>query len=586
MTVSLVTANERVNLELNVSRIREDGSQFEAISTLGTTGYEALTFARNAALDLQTGVHLFTIAAITPNRPVTGTILVTLESGDEYTGTSLYSGRPVARLLPERDGPTLYAADFGFRFEVPENATRLKVRARTTFNARTLDIDLFLRLDEEPDIINGQVRSTYEASGLSGDEMIEVTTDDVFRPLQPGTYFAAIVVWNTLDLVEVRLDLEIETTDPAPAPASLEVSQQSLTFGGESDPDLTPQVVEVSNGGDGPLGFVIESNQEWLVPSAFGATTDGVVTFDANSEVTPLELSPESPAQGAEFFPLLVSIDTEGLEEGTYTGELSLIGPPATTQVIPVTANVAAPGPEGPTISQGGVVNGADFSAAFAPGSIISVFGREFATENTAAASVPLPAELGGGNVTVTAGDSTLPAPLYFASPGQINAQLPYGLAAGAVELQVTNANGTSETATLAITETAPRVFTLDGGTGTAIALKPDNSLIGEANPLEPGGVAVLYLIGLGEVMPPLAAGEGAGGGAAAGPINVVSGVTVTVGGQPAEVLFQGLTPYLVGLYQVNVRLAEDVTAGDPAVVVTLGGVSSQDGVTLPVMAP
>ena len=61
--------------------------------------------------------------------------------------------------------------------------------------------------------------------------------------------------------------------------------------------------------------------------------------------------------------------------------------------------------------------------------------------------------------------------------------------------------------------------------------------------------------------------------------------VSVTIGGQPAEVLYAGSAPGLVsGVLQVNARIPAGVTTG-PAipVVVTVGGASSQAGVTLAV---
>ena len=45
---------------------------------------------------------------------------------------------------------------------------------------------------------------------------------------------------------------------------------------------------------------------------------------------------------------------------------------------------------------------------------------------------------------------------------------------------------------------------------------------------------------------------------------------TATVGGEPAEVLFAGLTPGSVGVYQLNIQLPADLAAGDQALVVSL----------------
>jgi len=52
--------------------------------------------------------------------------------------------------------------------------------------------------------------------------------------------------------------------------------------------------------------------------------------------------------------------------------------------------------------------------------------------------------------------------------------------------------------------------------------------------------------------------------------------VTVTIAGKAAAVEFAGLTPGLVGLYQVNARVPEGVAAGSAVpLVITQNGVPS-----------
>ena len=88
----------------------------------------------------------------------------------------------------------------------------------------------------------------------------------------------------------------------------------------------------------------------------------------------------------------------------------------------------------------------------------------------------------------------------------------------------------------------------------------------------------VLYGTGLGGVTPPVASGVPSPA--------VVSSTTfiptVTVGGQAASVVFSGLTPGGVGVYQINVRVPLNAPGGDQDVVVSfppyqaccLGGIS------------
>ena len=260
------------------------------------------------------------------------------------------------------------------------------------------------------------------------------------------------------------------------------------------------------------------------------------------------------------------------------TGTLNIAG-----QTFTVTQAGAAPAGNRPTITPGGVLNGADYTAEIAPGMMVSIFGQNLAPRTVTAQSVPLPQELEGVSVEVTEpGKAAVRAPLYFVSPGQINIQMPFGLTASAVEVRVRTAAGTSDPARILIVPRAPRLFTrtLDGK-GEVIALHvPDYRLVGEGTPVEQGGYLILYATGLGEVRPPATAGNPGGDGARWGPLNeVTEPVRVTVGGKPATVLFAGLAPGLAGVYQINLQLAQDVPVGRQPVVVSIGQRSSQANV-------
>jgi uncharacterized protein (TIGR03437 family) len=50
---------------------------------------------------------------------------------------------------------------------------------------------------------------------------------------------------------------------------------------------------------------------------------------------------------------------------------------------------------------------------------------------------------------------------------------------------------------------------------------------------------------------------------------------TVMIGNQPAQVLFSGLTPTAIGLYQIDVLVPTGLTPGTLPVTVSIGGVTS-----------
>jgi uncharacterized protein (TIGR03437 family) len=115
---------------------------------------------------------------------------------------------------------------------------------------------------------------------------------------------------------------------------------------------------------------------------------------------------------------------------------------------------------------------------------------------------------------------------------------------------------------------------------GVAAALDTGFRVIDGSNPARRGQAVQLYVNGLGPVDRPQASGEPAPSTEPLARTRVSP--TVTVGGRPANVIFSGLAPGIVGLYQVNAVLDPDTPTGTQPVVVSIGGAASKP-VNMPV---
>ena len=239
------------------------------------------------------------------------------------------------------------------------------------------------------------------------------------------------------------------------------------------------------------------------------------------------------------------------------------------------------------------VDNGASFAQGqpVAPGSLVSVFGTGFLSDNSVfyAGSIPLPTSLGGG-VSVTF--NGIPAPLLFVSATQINAQVPWDVVPGATAGTVTaivTANGTAFPAfQFKVGLIQPAIFSLPSG--QAVAINADGSLAGPAgsipgaapHPAKVGDPLVILGTGLGAVTP----SDGNGVGSLDALRKATTQPTVLIGGVPAEVSFAGLSPQFVGVNQINVVVPKIATPGVLPIQINSGGVLTSDKVTIAVQNP
>ncbi|MCZ6751903.1 MAG: hypothetical protein O7E51_08760 [Acidobacteria bacterium] len=504
------------------------GSNWLSVSpTSGVTPLKLFVTANGTGLAIGTYFGSITIVGDASNSPLT--VPVTLGIG------SFMGGDPPARLVVS---PVILS----FSQQIPgETIADPQPPEITAIVIGGGGIDPFHAFTTS--ITTQDSGSWLSVSPATGNTPVTLTASVDPAGLVSGTYFGAIAIDTdvrpTPQLVIAQLIVQ-ELPKIGMTPTSL----QFLTPAG-SNPE--PQTFQVENVGGETLGWTsvvaTEPQGNWLAVS---------------------------PATGVAPSTLTVSVNSAGLNAGTYTGSITITAVDNASnspQVLPVELAVGVP-----SIGQNGVVNGASFSteAVVSPGSISSLFGTNLATETVAAVELPLPRTLAGTQVLV----NDVPAPLFFVSPFQINFQMPPDVSGTTAELVVVSAGVRGLPEPVSVSPERPGIFTaVSGGTGQGAVLNQDFTFNSSQNPAAAGSVIQVFATGLGATDPPSEPGEPAG----ASPLsNTITTPDVLIGGIPADVFFSGLAPGFVGLYQVNVGIPAGTAPGaEVSLVLIQNGISS-----------
>lgn len=218
-----------------------------------------------------------------------------------------------------------------------------------------------------------------------------------------------------------------------------------------------------------------------------------------------------------------------------------------------------------PHIADNGIVNGATYEPGkISPGNWATAFGRSLSFQPTEASPIGgiYPSQLDTARVQLQYGGETLFAPLHYVSPSQINFLVPADVPTGTGTLKATpqtvNADGSwtsGNTVTVDIAGFSPGIYAI-----TDQSYRRINDATGTA----PGSVITLWANGLGTVQ----LGQ-------YGLMWTTTNPFVTIAGVSAQVLFSGLAPGYIGLYQVNVVVPQGIANGVVDLQVAAGGMQS-----------
>jgi uncharacterized protein (TIGR03437 family) len=408
--------------------------------------------------------------------------------------------------------------------------------------------------------VSGSQSFTAKASTSSGGTWLSVTPTSgtgsasltvTTTPagLAAGSYSGAITVTPTGGTAQtVSVTLTVAAPGLTATPNPLAFSYQA----GDTNP--VPQVLTVSSTGTAIPFTATASSSAWLSVS---------------------------PASGTTPASLSVSVSPADLGAGTYSGSIVLSAGSGTAPVsVAVTLMVSAPLP---IISR--VVNAASYlGGAVSPGEIVVIFGSDVGP-STGVSAQPSSSGIFGttlANVQVTF--NGYPAPLLYASSEQVNAIVPYELAgASSALVEVLFGQASSNSVTLPVALSAPGIFSANAsGTGPGAILDTNYNLVSASNPTSPGAIIQIYATGEGQTTPP-----GVDGKLAATMLPLPSPnqtASVLIGGLPANILYIGAAPGLVaGALQVNAQVPPGVASGALPIVLTIGLINSQTGITVAV---
>jgi uncharacterized protein (TIGR03437 family) len=322
-------------------------------------------------------------------------------------------------------------------------------------------------------------------------------------------------------------------------------SNPSFLVTGDFNLDGKPDLA-VANTASNTISIFLGIGNGFFVPPidfVTGSAPDWISVVDLNADGRPDLLVANSRSN-------LVSVLIN------FTGKF---GPPLITSVV----NAAA--------LQGGPV---------APGEVVTIFGSNLGPDQ-ALGPVVNPS---GVVSTALAKTQVLfddnPAPLLYASSTELTAVVPYAVAGrDHTEVVITNAGQMSSALDLAVTNSAPALFTMETtGQGQASALNQDGSLNGDSNPAGRSSIIVLYAMGGGQTSP-----AGIDGLVATLPLSkLVLPISARIDGKSADVLYAGGAPgFVAGVTQVNLRVPDNIASGAVPIVLQVGSALSQPGVTV-----
>jgi uncharacterized protein (TIGR03437 family) len=238
-----------------------------------------------------------------------------------------------------------------------------------------------------------------------------------------------------------------------------------------------------------------------------------------------------------------------------------------------------------PNLTAAGIVNGASFaSGPVSGGEIVSLFGSGLGPPTPVSLALTNPRLVANSLEGVQVFFDGVPAPLLYASSQQVNVVVPYSVAGKSTTvLQLEYLGVSTSPVTLPVAATTPGIFSIAGsGQGPgAILNSRDETVNSASNPAARGDWVSIFATGAGVTTP-----SSVDGFLASAPLPAPNAnVSVTIGGLPCQLNYEGAAPGLVsGVLQINAQVPAEVAPGpNVPVQISIGSANSPATITLAV---
>jgi uncharacterized protein (TIGR03437 family) len=335
---------------------------------------------------------------------------------------------------------------------------------------------------------------------------------------------------------------------------------------------ITLYYTGITPGASVPAGEMILSSPVYNITVYLDGSTGKVLFGDGTGAVALINpqfqswdlASPLGPLTGSNYvMPLTLATHNANTAYITDVGNpgsgpapsfQALLPPPTITSIQNAASNIPA-----------GLPN-----AGIAQGAIFAVYGAALGPPALSIAPSPFQTtSLSGTSVAVAVGGTTVNAPLYYTSAGQVAALLPSNTPAGSGTVTVTYNGTAGPAAPVTVVPNNVGIFTVaSNGMGPGVVTYPDYSLVsptradncgaadtncGAANP---GDTLTLWATGLGPVSGDDASGTGLGQNMA----NL--SLMLWVGGVQTAVTYQGRSGCCIGEDQIVFTVPDNVPTG------------------------